>query len=67
MGTREQDKFAQTSPRTHMHQDVIEAKKEGKSAVPKKTAWVAHRTSAGLFCIALGRLEKRVGVVGGRL
>ena len=49
--------------RTHMHQDVIAAKK-GKSAVPKNCVGYAW---AGLVSIALGRVEKRVGVVGGRL
>ena len=43
VGTREQDKFAQTFPRTHMHQDVIAAKKKRKSAVPQKTVWTAPR------------------------
>ena len=44
-----------------MHQDVIAAKK-GKSSAPKNRVGCA---SAGLFSIALGRVEKRVGVVGG--
>ena len=62
MGTREQDKFSQTFPRTHMHQDVTEAKKKKKIGSTQKPCGLRLGWTG-----KLGRVEKRVGVVGGRL